>query len=386
MVGGMAFAAPNVSVGFWGRTIFCVAGGTDQDAFDSIYQGWGPNWGTYDGGWQGAPGPRMGLAVGVSSDKLEWHMNFRIDGNQLTRLADCYGVAKFIPDLLTMQIGFRNADGLDNFRKTSPNVINDIHNENVGRMEGWGIWLIVAPKDSGFEAALQWRTDVPEGYGLYHNSGAFNSCAWYTDWELVDMIVNLNVAASYKVPDVIKITLGWVSLPDDNESGGSDNTYPGAYGPRNIFARFELLMVPDMTLWLDARYWGLEDELSNIKINLGFGYKMGDLNLMLGAAVGIMDEVGTTDSHITFDIEPNVEYDLGDITIGLGAGFAGNTLDDSNMRIRGYPYIRLDDFAFTTGIQIIYNTEEGTNTNPSSGDNYGNFEWYIPIMFTFSFW
>jgi len=391
MIGSMAFAMPNVSVGMWGRTTFALAAGSTDPANTGVYQGWGPDWGTYywdwnrhevvdpppgtgadalipGYNWTGRGGPRMGFQVDTTGDKAEWHMKIRIDSNQVTQLSNAYGVLKFIPDLLTVNVGYICGDGVDNFRKNSPNAVNDVHNSNIGRMAGWGIWIIVAPKDTGFEAVVQWQTPIPGAESGNSKSWKFIGSVHYNEnWDIGGMLLNTNIAASYKIPDIMKITLGTVLVP---ASEGNWGLYP-AQTQRNIFGRIELLMVEGLILWVDGRYWGMENSTSNMNFVLGAGYKLDALNIMLGVVVGINPA-----GDISFDIEPDIEYGLGDITLGFAASIAGSSVSGANLKVNVFPYVALLDGAFRAGFEYTLNTVDTADFN----------YWCIPLILTFSFW
>jgi hypothetical protein len=361
MLGSLAFALPSVGYGIWGRTVFALAAGDTVDT--GIYQGWGPGW--------GGPGPRMGLDVWFSNDKAEFKISPRWQGANTSDLSffNMYGDVKFVPDLLTVYIGKMSGDGFDNFRKNTPHPCNDMHNSNIGRLDGWGIVIAVAPKDTGFEVAAQWRTPDPEmNYsGEERNWKLNDSIHFRTDWDIAGMLNNASIEASYKMTDVMKISLGFVLLP--SADGGA--LYP-AQTSRNIYGRFELLIDPNLTAWADVRYWGLESSTTNINSIICVAYRMGDLFIVLGGQIGY----ASTGDVLSYKVAPAVEYKLGELTLGLYADLTGDSVANSGMGISLEPYIALYNFAgFIVGFDYKMSTATGAT-------NY----WAIPLIFTFSFW
>jgi hypothetical protein len=379
MIGGMAFAAP--SFGIWCRTVFQLAGGVTDGALadDEIFQGWGP-------GWLQAGG-RAGLHATFSNDKIEFKFTFYLNGLQVTDTdtdtdtdgtapdintnpsdgridpVNCYGTLKFIPDLLTVLVGRFDGDGWDNFRKISPNPNSDVHNNDIGRFNGWGIIVSVAPADTGFEAALYWKTPAPANAG-----SGYSGIPFFHQYDMTEQISNISAVASYKLPDLIKFTLGYVVLPGAARSG------PGYFQDNNIMARVELLMVENLTLFVDGRIWGLAgDDNMQMKYVLGAGYKMDALGIYLGAYLGIPP---TGSDYVSFGANLEVTYDLGDITLGLIGKVDENNSDLEGMKITVAPYVNLDDFGTRIAVEIISDDQAGL----------GSLYWAVPIYFTFSIW
>jgi len=368
MVGSVAFSAP--SFGIWGRTVFQLAGGRD-DVDDVIYQGWGPSW--------LGPGPRMGLHATFSNDKMEFkftfYMNYQVvqdtdnnDGSGATSNGpgaidpvNCYGTLKFIPDLLTVLVGRFDGDGWDNFRKNTANPNSDLHNDDIGRFNGWGVIVSVAPADTGFEAALYMQTPAPNAY--------YSSVPFYAGFDLVeDQLQNISIAASYKLPDLLKISLGWVNKPGSVKQGA------GYYQDNNIFARIELLMVENLTLWVDGRIWGLAgDDNMQMQFVLCAAYKMDALGIYLGAKLGVPP---TGNDYISYAANLEVAYDLGAITIGLIGILEDDNSDFESMKFAVKPYVSLDDFGTRIAFEYISDGRAATTVN----------YWAIPIYFTFSIW
>ncbi|MBN1524742.1 MAG: hypothetical protein JW904_09675 [Spirochaetales bacterium] len=329
-------------VGTWGRTIFNVAQG--DEASSDITQSWGPGWGN--------PGPRQGIDAWFKGDFVEFYFKYQFNGAQLVvddefgDITNMYGVLKLMPSLLTAYIGKWAGDGLDMFRKTSPHPIYDVNNGNVGRMGGMGVWIVLAPADTGFEAAVNWRTN---GFAPTET--------------IQDNMTLTGLAAAYTVPDMLKFTLGSTASGDD----------PTAE-VRNIFGRVELLMVPDLVLWADVKYTGLETATdTGIDSVLAAGYKMDALSIAFAATLGMNLDTEVT----TWNAAPEVYYDLGAVTVGLYASVAGSSEADTGLAITAEPYVKIDDFDLRISFKLTMNGDLNTTTD--------DYDWAVPILINFGF-
>jgi len=342
LVGSMAFAAP--SFGIWGRTVFMLAGQSGSDT--TIYSGWGPN-------WMGS-GQRMGMHATFTNDKIEFKITFYINQNTVDP-SNLFGTVKLIPDMLSILVGRFDADGWDDFRQTGPNPNSDLSNDNVGRVNGHAIILVVAPKDSGIEVAGHWKTPAP--------SAIYDGWNWWPEYEFMNQVNNLGIAASYKIPDMLKIAAGFQQI-----AGKAANV--GVQGEANIWARVHLLMVEGLTLWVDGRFYGFENSVVDMKFCLGAGYKMDAFGVYLGALLAVAN-TGT----IGLDTNLEVVYDLGDLSLGLIALFSDGDLSATGMTIGVRPYVNLDDFGMRVAVEI--RIDSGATTDLT---------WEIPVYWTFSIW
>jgi len=336
MVGSLAFA--DIGFGMWGRTVFQLAGGATGSSV--ITQGWGPNW--------GGNGPRMGLDLNASGEKMDYKISFQFNGDAVN-YPNIYGTVKFIPDLLSVLVGKISGDGWDTFRQTSPNPNSDVNNDNIGRMDGWGIIIAVSPKDSGFDAALQWKTPAPTGS--------------QTEFNIEDQIYNINAAAAYAIANIVKISAGWQSTP-----GTVNPTNTSNY---NLWVRAELLAVENLTLWVDGRFYGFGTVTAlSMKYVLGAGYKMDTFAIYLGAFFAV--PANSTALAMGANLEAIV--DLGDISVGGIVKFGIPDFSVTGMTIDVQPYVQLDDFGTRIAFEFGYNTAGA-----------GSYTWAVPVYFTFSF-
>jgi hypothetical protein len=271
-----------------------------------------------------------------------------------------YGALKFIPNLLTMRIGKITGDGYDEFRKAGPQ--RDLNNDNVGRMAGNGIWVTVAPQGTNFVAALFYKVpgDMQSG-----DKG-----------KVTDVVQATMFAASYTLPDTVKISAGSCTSGDN----------PATNLIRNIFARAELLMVKGLTLWLDLKFDGLEAETisgtRNIKALVSAGYNMDPLTINLAVRYGVMmyKAAGVTDMPMAWQIYPEVLYKINDdFTVGLDLTATGAILPagypDVGITIEVEPLLKLTKFNAQLSFYLAMNTLAGTFIN-----------WKVPLLIDFSFW
>jgi len=338
----LAFADASIGFGF-GRTQFSLASSSSATGADIVqgFAGNGDSW---------PPAPRENLDVAYSSDHAAFHFTAYLDGTVLT-WPGLYGTLKLIPDMFSLLIGRFDNDGWDTFRMTSPHPIRDVNNANVGRFNGWGAILDVAPKDSGFEAAVMYKTGDPTAPGASQDT-------------LSRTMVNTSIAASYTLPGMLKIT------------AGSQNT--ALYTPaRNIFGRVQVLMIPNLTLWVDARYDGfdLTPAVSNINAELAAAYDMKPLTIVLAALYGSNDVLGTKVS--AWAVYPEVYYNMGGLTLGLYAAVMGTDIANSTIGYEVEPYIVLNDFNLRVSfnyVSPIGNTAVTTITR-----------WEVPVLITWGF-
>ena len=123
-------------------------------------------------GWVGPTGQfptgqRLDMQFAWSNDHTAINITDYVTngGNRRSQIVNAYGTLKFVPDMFTVYIGEFNGDGWDHFRLDSAHPIHDVNNNNVGRFSGWGAILDVAPKDTGFEAAVFAKLGDPSTTG-----------------------------------------------------------------------------------------------------------------------------------------------------------------------------------------------------------------------------
>jgi len=349
-LGTLAYA--DASIGFgWGRTTFTVASGeTGTGASTDILSGWGI------GDFPGAP--RENLDIAWSGDHTAFHLTGYLDGTILSWVG-IYGTLKLMPDMFSVMIGEFNNDGWDDFRLTSPHPIRDVNNNNVGRFNGWGVIAVLQPKDSGFEAAFMFKTGDPTaGAAVPPGPGT---------GKIMETLNNTNVAASYTVPNTVKITAG-------------SNTEGTLYVPnRNIFGRVQVLMVPSLTLWADVRYFGFDatPSVSNIKAELAGAYAMKPLTIVFAGTYATYDDTAIANPAVksSWNVYPEVYYNAGALTVGLFAAVGANDIANSGINYMVEPYVKLNDF--NTRISFVYS---GSSANPAPASN-----WRIPVMIDWGF-
>jgi len=348
-LGTLAYA--DASVGFgWGRTQFTIAQGSDVKDAD-IMSGWlGPysNW---------PPGMRENLDLNWSGDHTAFHITGYLQ-NTVMNWVNIQGTLKLMPDMFSVIIGRFDGDGFDAFRKTSPHPIRDENNSNVGRFNGWGVILDVAPKDTGLEVAAQIKTADP-------TAGADGFTGNVASGTIMETLSNTNVGFAYTVPNTVKIVAGSTS-----GTGAVDNR-----AHRDIFGRVELLMVPNLTAWADVRYYGfdLATKVSNIDTELAGSYDMKPLTIVLAAKFASDDKVTSLYAI------PEVYYNAGAMTVGVYAKFGASDTSafSDTLMYAVEPYVKLNDF--NTRISFIYQHV------PASGlvDAYNT--WEIPILIDWGF-
>jgi hypothetical protein len=397
LISSLAYA--DVGVGIWGRTVFILAHGSNPAEGDDavVYQGWGPDWG-------GAGGPQMGIAVWWTSDLMEYHFKYKYNNNDAggAMIPEAWGLLKILPAYgLTVQLGYREEQ--NDFRETTPTTFHDMNAVNCGRMNGYSAVVMVEPPDMGLKVGLQWRMplgiNIPDPADLDPSDGIDQLTI---DMPLQYNIYNIGIGVSYTVPDMVKITVGSMV---DNEAwqGDSDVLFPNQ--TRNIFGRIHLLMVPDLTLWLLAKYTGLEpesvdaemvdlngdgvDDLAGpsndntvIELLLGAKYVMGDFSIASGIDFK-MTTPKADDSISVSDIHANIDpaYNLGNMVVGAVIGMMMQMDDDDvdeGVGLYLEPYVKIPDFNMTIAFKYAMNND----LNPDTDD----YSWSIPVQVDFSFW
>jgi hypothetical protein len=364
----MAYAE-GVTVGFdFGRTQFVVAqaamgSGAFSGTPTDLYQGWVPGSGTFP------TIHRYDMQFAWSTDKVGINMTAYIgNGLMTTNWVNMYGTLKLMPDLFTMYIGRFEGDGWDHFRADSAHPIHDVDNSSVGRFSGWGIILDLMPKDMGFDAAVFVKTLDPTSTTPVGGNQL-----------LADQMHNYGVAASYTVPNMVKLTAGSTTF----------STAP--FADRNVFGRVELLMVPNLTLWDDFWYAGFDQPVTYTKYSdeLALQYKMDALTIVFagfyqanagGTILGVAFPAGQiAGSDVTIlKFYPEVYYNLGAFTVGLYFGYQSITssaLSNGVGIMDLEPYIKINDF----NLRISFHYFNATQGSDALGG------WEIPIIIDWGF-
>jgi len=341
----LTFAMPNISFGTWGRTILTLAKGTTNPASPDIITQWGPE------DWQ----PCQRLELTFTSDPVDYHLKANPAVGELWGFPNMVGTLRFVPNLLTVKIGQITGDGYDEFRKAGPQ--RDLANDNVGRMAGSGVWIIVAPKDMGLVAAAFYK--IP-------------SFKPWDSYKVVDVVQATMFAASYTIPDTAKITAG-------SCTSGSN---PATDLIRNIFGRVELLMIKGLTLWLDVKFDGLESETinanRNIKALVSAGYNLDPLTINFATKFTVQMPKAGGDSTMELYLWPEVLYKINDdFTIGLDlyGHVKIQTGIDNGIDLEFEPLLKLTKFNATLSAKITMSTLAGSFVN-----------WRVPLVVDFSFW
>jgi len=343
-LGTLAYAE-GATVGFgFGRTTFTVAQGfSGTGAPVDIMQGWGiSDW---------PPSTRQNLDLAWSGDHTAFKVTGYLEGTVISWV-NIYGTLKLMPDMFSVMIGRFDGDGFDAFRKTSPHPLRDVNNGNVGRFSGWGIIADVAPKDSGFEAAVMYRTEDPTGAAV---DGAPGIAA--------NVASNVNLGASYTVPNLLKVAIG----------SDKDTLWPAP--GRNIFGRVEILMVPNLTLWADVAYSGLDlpsPAPTVIAAELAAGYDMKPLTIAFAGKFTSANNTVTTVN--VWEVYPEVYYNLGAFTLGLYAAVSGSDVANSGIGYAVEPYVVLNDFNLRVSFMYAGSTATGAIS-----------EWRIPVIINWGF-
>jgi len=343
----LAFASPNVSFGIWGRTLFVAAQGTS--AGGDITQIWGPDWAA--GG-----GPTERIDLTFISDAAEFAFRFNNNnGNWWEQSLDnMFGTLKFIPDLLTVRIGKFTGDGFDLYRKNTP---RDVHNDNIGRMNGYGILFTTAPKDTNFDATVWYMTPSIEAPAL----------------KATDNLARTGFAASYTLPNLLKFAAGTLT-----DGGDIDVNLH-----RNVFARVEFLMVPNLKAFADVYVVGLFEKeaispITGISAFAAADYSMDALALALAIQVKLPMPKAGGNFDTSMTIWPEVMYNLGDVTVGVdatvGVALYGSGADPL-IGVNVTPSAKLNKFNTTFGLSLDFSSAPASNVT-----------WKLPITVDFSMW
>jgi len=367
-----AYADGGATVSFgWGRTQFTLATSSSA-AGATVQQGWygvGVNW---------PNGIRQNLDLAWSNQYTGFNTTLYIGapnagGNNVLasipyiNVQNLYGTLKLVPDMFAMYFGQFEGDGWDHFRLDSPHPIHDVNNSNVGRFFGWGLILDVAPKDSGFEAAAFVKVSDPSA-----NGGK--------DLDLAEQASNYAVAASYTMPNMLKIMAG------TNTFGFADGVTPGG-SHRNIFASVQLLMVPNLTLWDEFYFAGFDiPSPANYSIwsdELAGQYVMDKLTIVLAAFFGGNSAGGSPDysgaplligNYTAWAVDPEIYYNVGVANIGLYASIAGTSIANSGIGYYIEPYVKLNNFGLRVSFGYIGSSAAGAIS-----------KWEVPIVVDWGF-
>jgi hypothetical protein len=383
-LGVMAYA-DGVTVGLdFGRTQFNVVA-SDGVSGDPMTQGWvGPT-------AQFPTGQRLDMQFAWSNDKVGINITDYVTngGSTADTIVNAYGTLKFVPDMFTAYIGEFNGDGWDHFRLDTAHPIHDVNNNNVGRFGGWGAILDVMPKDTGFELAMFAKLNDP---GSVPSQTVNEALSQY------------DVAASYMVPNTVKIAVGSTTFAQAPSS------------ERNVFFSAQLFMVPNLTIWDNFYYAGFDarpDKVSIYSDLLGLSYDMKPVTLILAAFFGqnnmgssasvktgaVSFGIGNPDyavknaylssdgktlyfpvnggkDYTAWALQPEVIYNMGAMSLGLYATVGGflTKIDGTELGYTIEPYVKLNDFGVR--ISFLYNKD---NVKADKAT------WEVPILIDWGF-
>ena len=345
--------ADGVTVGMdFGRSQFVLASNSGVSGADTL-QGWGQAY-PPSGTWP--PGQRLDIQMAWSNDHTAVNFTGYLMNNTMDYV-NAYGTLKIVPDMAKVIIGRFQGDGFDAFRMDSNHPIHDVDNSSVGRFSGWGVIADVAPKDSGFEAALALLTDNPANIT--------------TPPDIASAASNYEFGASYTVPNLVKITAGSTTF----------NTLWPATDRRNVFGRVQLLMVPNLTLWDDFWYKGLDvsPSVTQYSDELAAQYVMDKLTIVFAGFY--QSDASITNSTVSvIKVYPEVYYNLGMFTVGLYLGYEMDMIQNvtnNGSRIDVEPYIKLNDFGLRVSLHYTSVTPVGTTTATGA--------WEIPVIVDWGF-
>jgi hypothetical protein len=376
-LGVMAYADA-VTVGMdFGRTQFNVASGSSASG-SPINQGWVGPTGTFP------TGQRLDMQFAWSNDHMGINITdyvsngnggLKVPGvgtfvtNDPNQIVNAYGTLKFMPDMFTMYIGEFNGDGWDHFRLDSAHPIHDMDNNSIGRFKGWGAILDLMPKDSGIDIALYAKLTDPSvpGYTFQNQT-------------IGEALSQYNVAASYTVPNTVKIAVGSGTFADA-KALDQTATAPG-FSERNLFAEVTLLMVPNLSAFDTVYYAGFDQQSNKLAIisdELALSYDMKPLTIILAAFIGQNADSGAPNyapgsNYMAWAAYPELIYNMGAISLGLYAGVAGNNISGSEIGYTVEPYVKLNDFGFR--VSFLYN--KSTTKGAAS-------TWEVPILIDWGF-
>jgi len=343
----VAFASPLVSFGIWGRTVFALAESNNLDT--KIYQEYAPGEAWF---------PAHRLEISFTSDLVEYAFKFDVRPTWID-LPNNFGTLKLIPDLLTLRIGRNTCDGFDWYRR---NAHRNLDNGSAGRMQGAGIWISTAPKDTNFTAAVFYKTP---------------SFAQGQKWLPLNVIMATEFAAMYTVPDLVKITAG-----SDTSGTTTSNIV------RTLFLRGELIMVKGLTLWADVVFDGFEpqDVATNMDLNamLAVSYTgITNLTLNFAGKFGMILPKAGGSSTMAWALYPGAFYKIND-DVGVGIDLtASQTIKpapaaDEGIKIEVEALVKLVKFNAQISFYLMYKTVDPV-TSP-------NMSWKVPLLIDFSLW
>ena len=280
-------------------------------------------------------------------------------GTASSKIVNANGTLKLVPDMFTFKMGLFSGDGFDDFRADSAHPIRDISNGNVGRFSGWGLIGILQPKDSGFEL------------GLFYQSGDPADANGHVA-TVAETAANTSLAASYTVPNTVKITAG-TSTAAAAQSAVADPTGIDRAN-RNIFGRVALLMVPNLNTWADVRYDGFDQptKVSNINAEWAGDYEMKPLSIIWAALFGHNEIAGVKIN--SWQVEPELIYNMGGVSLGVVGNVFGTDISGSGIGIGLEPYVKLNDFGLRVSFNFATNTQSGAIST-----------WEIPILVDWGF-
>jgi len=389
LVGSLSFAEG--TFGIWGRTRFALAEGNNTLTLAQTYQDWSL-WGNN--------GPQMQLNWSWSSDKMGYTLKYVLSGDHgaigtttfngpfpitITNgvhgnndwrvggaVAKAYGTLKLVPSLLTLHIGYMQ--DYDQFRYEGGASAWTFNTQECGRLNGWGLIAVLAPKDSGFVLAAQWRTEL--GNTLIVDAN----------------LSNISIGVEYQMPDIFKVQAALVRA--GQAWRGDAVTYPVVdgnpeYGAYNILVRLHLLAVPGLTLNITNNMAGLlepETSFNNTRIRdtLYARYGIEAFAVALGAeSLIVMQKAAGLNTTVDLDafIEPS--YNLGPITVGLGVRmdiptvWSVGTSPDDSLTLEFQPWITITDFA----TRIFFNFTMNADNVAATSD----YTWALKADVTLSF-
>lgn len=341
-----------VGMGF-GRSQFDLAYSTGVSG-QNIQQGYG---------YFGFPQPqRFSMNYAWANDHTAVNIDAYLGQPSATlSFVNIIATAKLMPDMLWVKIGKFTGDGFDAYRVDSANPIHDVNNgNNTGRMAGWGVLVDVAPKDSGFEASLFTKTSAADP--TFPATGLGSSA----DSDLANLIYNYNFAASYTLPNLVKIAAG----------SNTDGVWPTPN--RYVFVNAWLLAVPNLSAYVSFRDSGFDLAGTPTKIytEAAGSYTMDPLQII--ATVDFDNFSVGSYSVWGFSLEPI--YKMGALSLGLYANVGGSTLSGAGIGYEVEPYVKLNDF----GIRISFDYQGNTVAKQFS-NGLADSQWAIPVLIDWGF-
>lgn len=373
-LGTFAYADGGATVGMdFGRTQFNIANGqTGSGANTAINQGWTGPEGLFP------TGERIDFQFAWSNQYTGINATFYIGNGYGTPAAgypnlfvqNLYGTLKLVPDMFTAYIGEFQGDGWDHFRLDSNHPIHDVNNSNVGRFGGWGAILDLMPKDTGFELAVFAKLAAP------------TATTSYLDYTIQQQLTNYAVAASYTMPNLVKVMAGTNTFATFSGKGGSSE--------RNVFASVQLLMIPNLTLWDEFYIAGFDIDPNPYTIysdELAAQYVMDKLTIVLAAFFGGNSAGGSPDypgakslrflsggDYTAWAVSPEVYYNVGVATVGLYGNVAGTSISNSGIAYAVEPYVKLNNFGLR--LSFLYSGSSATGAIST---------WEVPVLIDWGF-